>query len=132
MSSKTKERIVQQGKKLFNKNGFGATTLYQIAQALDISRGNLTYYFKTKEDLLATIMEEMTAQYKASMVQFQFPTWENTNNATKAFHELQRAYAFIFKDKQVMAIPFVKGQIEAIYKDDLQRQMSMIAFSIQV
>ena len=31
-----------------------------------------------------------------------------------------------------MAFPFVKAQIEQIYKDDLKRQMAMISFSIQV
>ena len=114
MASTTKEKIVLKGKKLFNQNGFGATTLYQIAQALGISRGNLTYYFKTKEALLVVITEEMTAQYGVKMATFQFPSWENTNNATKAFHELQQEYAFIFMDKQVMAFPFVKKQIEQI------------------
>ncbi len=129
---KTREKIILTGKKLFNQHGFGATTLYQIAQELNISRGNLTYYFKEKTDLLVVITEEMTAKYKTKMVETQFPSWENTNNATKAFHELQKEYGFIFQDKQVMAFPFVKAQIEQIYKDDVKRQMAMISFSIQV
>ncbi|MEM6320889.1 MAG: TetR/AcrR family transcriptional regulator [Bacteroidota bacterium] len=132
MELSTREKIIVQGKKRFNQNGFGATTLYQIAQDLYISRGNLTYYFKTKDDLLAAITEEMTAKYRAKMVEFQFPTWENTNNATKAFHQLQREYAFIFMDKQVMTYPLVQLQIQRTYEDDLQRQLSMISFSIQV
>jgi len=129
---KTREKIIITGIELFNQNGFGATTLYQIAQKLSISRGNLTYYFKEKTDLLAEITEEMTAKYTTKMVEFQFASWENTNNATKAFHELQKEYSFIFRDKQVMAFPIVKTQIEKIYKDDLKRQMAMISFSIQV
>lgn len=132
MSIKTREKIVITGKHLFNQNGFGATTLYQIAQELSISRGNLTYYFKDKAALLEMIATEMAAKYTAKMAATQFPSWENTNNATKAFHELQKAYAFIFKDKQVMAFPMVKAQIEQIYKDDLKRQMAMVSFSIQV
>ena len=74
----------------------------------------------------------MTAKYTTKMVEFQFASWENTNNATTAFHELQKEYPFIFRDKQVMAFPIVKAQIEKIYKDDLKRQMAMISFSIQV
>ncbi|MFK7983494.1 MAG: TetR family transcriptional regulator [Saprospiraceae bacterium] len=132
MSLKTREKIVITGKNLFNQNGFGATTLYQIAQELGISRGNLTYYFKNKAALLAEIAAEMASKYTIKMAATQFPSWENTNNATKAFHELQQEYGFIFQDKQVMAFPFVKAQIEQIYKDDLKRQMAMISFSIQV
>ena len=132
MALKTREKIVITGQQLFNQNGFGATTLYQIAQKLGISRGNLTYYFKDKAALLEAIAAEMAAKYTTKMAANQFPSWENTNNATKAFHELQKEYAFIFKDKQVMAVPIVKAQIEQIYKDDLKRQMAMISFSIQV
>lgn len=132
MSLKTREKIVITGKNLFNQNGFGATTLYQISQELGISRGNLTYYFKDKAALLEVIVAEMSSKYRTKMTATQFPSWENTNNATKAFHELQKTYAFIFKDKQVMAFPFVKAQIKQIYQDDLKRQMAMISFSIQI
>ncbi len=128
----TREKIVHAGKKLFNRQGFGATTLYQIAQELGISRGNLTYYFKDKEALLTEIASEMTLQYQQRMGDFQFPSWENTYNATKAFHKIQRSYAFIFEDKQVMEFPPVKKQIQRIYEDDLKRQMAIVSFSIQV
>ncbi len=129
---KTRDKIITAGKKLFNLNGFGATTLYQIAQDIDISRGNLTYYFKNKEAFLEEIVQEMWSKYKTKMSETQYPSWENTNNATKAFHELQQAYSFIFFDKQVMEYPSVKKQIKRIYADDLKRQMSIISFSIQV
>lgn len=132
MASNTKEKIIKTAKKLFNQQGFGAITLYQIAQKLGISRGNLTYYFKDKEALLTEIAQEMTQQYQEKMTAFQFPTWENTANATKAFHQLQQAYSFIFQDKQVMLFPVVQQQIHQIYTDDIQRQMAMISFSIQV
>lgn len=129
---KTRDKIITAGKKLFNLNGFGATTLYQIAQDIGISRGNLTYYFKNKEAFLEEIVQEMWSKYKTKMSETQYPSWENTNNATKAFHELQQAYSFIFFDKQVMEYPSVKKQIKRIYADDLKRQMSIISFSIQV
>lgn len=129
---KTKEKIVITGKNLFNENGFGATTLYQVAQELGISRGNLTYYFKDKKALLSEIVAEMWSKYKTKMAETQFPSWENTNNSTKAFHELQKEYGFIFFDKQVMTFPMVQQQVKRIYEDDLKRQMSMISFSIQV
>jgi len=132
MGLKTRERILITSKSLFNQNGFGATTLYQIAQHLGISRGNLTYYFKDKIVLLDEITAEMADKYQAKMVEIRFPSWENTNNATKAFHELQQEYAFIFFDKQVMSHPKVKEQIQQIYRDDIKRQMSMITFSIEV
>ena len=55
----TREKIIETGRQLFNELGYGAPTLYQVAQAAKISRGNLTYYFKDKEALLEAIVEEM-------------------------------------------------------------------------
>ena len=132
MAQSTRDRIISSAKELFNQQGFGATTLYHVAQFMKISRGNLTYYFEKKENLLEEIAKELSNRYQEKMTSFQFPSWASTYNATKAFHELQLEYAFIFMDKQVMAYPFVQKEIEKIYKDDLGRQMAMISFSIEV
>jgi AcrR family transcriptional regulator len=48
----TSERIIEKGLKLFVKNGFEATTLDAIAQAVGISRRTFFYYFNSKEDIL--------------------------------------------------------------------------------
>ncbi len=49
MSLKTRDKIITAAKPLFNEEGFGAPSLYQLSQQLGMSRGNLTYYFKDKE-----------------------------------------------------------------------------------
>ena len=72
MSLTTREKIVITGKNLFNQNGFGSTTLYQIAQELGISRGNLTYYFKDKSALLVEIAAEMSSKYTAKSKVLQY------------------------------------------------------------
>jgi AcrR family transcriptional regulator len=48
----TSERIIENGLKLFVKNGYEATTLDAIARAAGISRRTFFYYFKSKEDVL--------------------------------------------------------------------------------
>jgi AcrR family transcriptional regulator len=48
----TSERIIEQGLRLFVKNGYEATTLEAIAEAAGISRRTFFYYFKSKEDIL--------------------------------------------------------------------------------
>jgi AcrR family transcriptional regulator len=46
--------------KLFAQRGFGGTNLQDIADALGISRPALYYYFKSKEEILASLVEEVT------------------------------------------------------------------------
>ena len=54
----TRQRILEASRRLFNKKGYAATTLTEIARDVGISQGNLTYHFPTKKDLLATLKEE--------------------------------------------------------------------------
>ena len=54
----TSARILEAGRRLFNKKGYAATTLTEIAKEIGISQGNLTYHFPTKKDLVARLAEE--------------------------------------------------------------------------
>lgn len=45
---------------LFAERGFGGTSLQDIANALGISRPALYYYFRSKEDILASLVDEVT------------------------------------------------------------------------
>lgn len=133
MRISTRKRIIDAAKPLFNQEGYGAPSLYQLAQKMGMSRGNLTYYFKDKESLLKTIIEEMCHEYDRLMDSTtQFPSWESTHESTLAFHELQRAYGFIFFDKQLLQLPEVSVQIKKMRRRHLEWQMSIIRFSIQI
>ncbi|MGB0863138.1 MAG: TetR family transcriptional regulator [Saprospiraceae bacterium] len=129
----TKEKILIASKKLFLSEGFRAPTLNLLAQKVGISRGNLTYYFKDKEALLEALAEEMWAKYEANIGRaMQFPSWGSTNEVTKVYLELQEEYSFIFQDVKVISHPMIIEQIQRMKEDLLKRQMSTIAFSIQV
>lgn len=54
----TAERILEASRRLFNKKGFAATTLTEIAEDVGISQGNLSYHFPTKKDLVERLREE--------------------------------------------------------------------------
>lgn len=53
----TKFEIIQVASELFFEKGYSATSPKLIAAQLQMSPGNLTYYFPTKEHLLAVIVE---------------------------------------------------------------------------
>lgn len=55
----TKLEIIQMATKMFLENGYSHTSIKAISDALDISTGNLTFYFHTKEHLLAVLVEEL-------------------------------------------------------------------------
>ena len=53
----TKLEIMQTATTMFLRNGYSATSIKAIANALDMSTGHLTFYFPTKEHLLAELVE---------------------------------------------------------------------------
>lgn len=53
----TKLEIIQVASEYFLEKGYSATSPKMIASKLQISPGNITYYFPTKEHLLAVIVE---------------------------------------------------------------------------
>lgn len=53
----TKREIIQTATKMFLEKGYSATSIKAIANALDMSTGHLTFYFPTKEHLLAELVD---------------------------------------------------------------------------
>ena len=80
---KTKDKIISEATKAFNKNGFGAVSLQELAQKTGISRGNLTYHFKDKDALLQAISDKMWEQMKKEKEKSRsFPSFENLKAAS--------------------------------------------------
>lgn len=132
MKVSTKDKIIEGSRVHFNEHGFGASSLYQIAQSLGISRGNLTYHFKDKEALLEIHLEEMERRSKESFTNsFIIPSWETLRTTSMDFLQVQKDYTFIFFDKNILFLPRVQKKIEAIRANHIKIQMSMIHVSIE-
>lgn len=65
-SIKTRERIIQGSLELFNAQGERSVTTNHIAAHLGISPGNLYYYFRNKQAIIA----ELLGQYEQCIDQF--------------------------------------------------------------
>jgi len=57
--NQTKYEIIRAATHMFLENGFSVTSPKMIADSLDISTGNLTYHFPTKEHLLAVVVGKL-------------------------------------------------------------------------
>ena len=55
---KKRERILKKSWELFKKNGYEETKIERITKEVGISKGSFYTYFKTKEDVLFSILEK--------------------------------------------------------------------------
>lgn len=53
----SKHRIVEAARGLFYHKGIAVTSVANVADAAGVSKGNLTYYFPTKDALIAAVVE---------------------------------------------------------------------------
>ncbi len=56
MSRDTRQRILDAARELFNERGYNGVSLQDIADVLGISKGNLTYHFRRKEEIMESLV----------------------------------------------------------------------------
>jgi len=55
--ARTRQRLLGEAERLFRERGYAATSLEQIAEAADVTKGAIYGHFSSKEDLLLSAIE---------------------------------------------------------------------------
>jgi len=61
-SAERKADIVKAARRLFNTKEYEKTTMQDVMDALGIAKGTIYHYFKSKEDLLEAVIEDIVGQ----------------------------------------------------------------------
>jgi AcrR family transcriptional regulator len=98
---KTRDRIVEAARDLFNLQGYGAITTATLAAHLGIAEGNLWYHFKTRRALLDAIAEQFSKAIEARLA------LRPDNDPVAAYVVLLqammaefRSFRFLYRDQQ--------------------------------
>lgn len=118
--SKTKQRILTEAVKQFNEQGFGHVSLRDIAKAIDISQGNLTYHYKTKVKLIMAIYELMLEESQTYIMPGGFLTLHHFEQMMTKFYNYQHKYRFFFID--IVHLSRTYPEIGAMYEESLQQR----------
>jgi AcrR family transcriptional regulator len=57
--SVARERLLESAKRLFSQRGYYATSVEDIVESAGFSKGTFYFYFKSKEELFKSLVEEM-------------------------------------------------------------------------
>ena len=72
MSDKTtRDHIIEAADQLFYRQGYGYTSFSDIADAVQISRGNFYYHFKTKDEILDAVINVRLANTRNMLEQWE-------------------------------------------------------------
>ena len=98
---KTRDRIAETARVLFNEQGYGAVSTAALAAACHIAEGNLWYHYKTKRALLDAIGERFAAAIEARLALRPAgdPAGDYAALVTAMMAEF-RDFRFLYRDQQ--------------------------------
>lgn len=115
MKKNTRNEILEAARTLFNQYGYNGVSLRDIAGAVGISKGNLTYHFSKKEDIVESLLE---------MEQDTFPTKTpcTLQELDEVFLDMQQAiqahlYFFLHHAQLAQVSPAIFQKQRARYAD---------------
>ena len=73
---KTKQFILDTANKLFYQQGFNATSIGHIMNETGLSKGNITYHFKNKQNILEGIVEKRLVDIDELL-----KSWDNSSDS---------------------------------------------------
>ncbi len=125
-SEKSKQQILDAALKLFSHKGYGATSVRDIAEEAELSKGNVYHHFPDKE----TIFRGLLDRYFQAMSQPDFPfnrvlasgTFpENLEDIGRAVREIVRDYREYVALIYVDVVEFDGAHIRKFYGDMAER-----------
>ena len=95
----TRQRILASAIALFNAMGLVNVRLQHISDDTIISLGNITYHYKTKDDIIEAIWEAVQQEQITLLTEFRtLPLFEDIERYMAAAFALQQKYMFFYQD----------------------------------
>lgn len=98
-----KEKIITESIKLFLAYGFRGTSVKEITEAVKIGRGTLYWYFKSKDEILQSVLQEFERQFVDGMAEAVGRCDGNFIAKYRAFHKFATEFA---RDSRDLALVF--------------------------
>lgn len=111
-----KRSVLEVAARLFMERGFAGTSMSDVAEALTISRSTLYYYFESKEQILSSLVEEVTVSINETATDLT----SNRRQPDELLHELvQRHVIFIATNGTIYRVltnsqMFLSDELKAI------------------
>lgn len=129
----TRQKIIDTAIGLFNTKGYDAVTLAEIAEVLGISRGNLAYHYKDKEQVLKVISGQIQDEIDQSMkLRKDFPAFSNLQVDIKSYHRLQQKYQFVFSNQSVLKLKTIREVMQGWSQRTIQNNLDAFAYAIEI
>lgn len=126
----TKEKIKKAAIRCFNRDGISAVRLAHIAEEANMSVGNMTYHFRTKEDIVRGIWEQLEQAQRILLTEFRvLPLFEDIERLLESTFRLQNEYTFFYLD--MLEIMRAYPEIQELYRQHLHWQIQQMHLALE-
>ncbi|MEU9959161.1 helix-turn-helix domain-containing protein [Streptomyces sp. NPDC050982] len=124
----TRQRIQDVAVELFAEQGYEKTSLREIAERLDVTKAALYYHFKTKEDILISLFQDLTRPMDELIEwgQGQPHTLETKQELLSRYSEALTAAAPLFRFMQENQATIRELSIGESFKDRMLGMLDII------
>lgn len=130
---KKRDLIIAQVLSAFNEKGYHTYSLTDLAEVCGMSRGNLAYHYKYKEDILDDISVKMIKDIKRYQKnRLDFPAFYNLSLDIRTLKSLQKWYPFVFRDMSVLEHTAIKDVMANWTKEVIKRNLNTFAYGIEI
>jgi len=126
--SKTKKRILNTARIIFNEQGYRNVTIRMIAEKLDMSSGNLNYHFKKREDILEHLYFEMVTVFDKRVDDLPETTFSIQQIYTDIFTSMERMVEYRFFWTDMYHILQENGSIQTHFNDIYNKRKAGFIF----
>lgn len=80
-----KKKLLEEGRKLFEKYGVQKTSIDEIIRNVGISKGSFYLFYNSKEELFFDILEKLEREFKDNLFKVTFEKEKNPKSAFRSF-----------------------------------------------
>jgi AcrR family transcriptional regulator len=124
----TRQRIQDVALELFVEQGYEKTSLREIAERLDVTKAALYYHFKTKEDILISLFQDLTRPLDelTEWALEQPRTLDTKREVLRRYSEALSGAAPLFRFMQENQAAVRELSVGESFKDRMVRMMDII------
>ena len=101
--SPSKQKILDEALRLFSINGYEATSIRQISDAVGIQKASLYSHFTSKQEILLTLIEDLTRFYEETLL-FVETDWNNEEEIQKLLPSYSEDDIFQMVKEQLLMV----------------------------
>lgn len=127
--SSTVHKILAAALACFNRQGYANVRLQHIADEARMSIGNMTYHFRTKDDIVRALWAHLEREQRASLDAFRvLPLFEDLERLMEHVFDLQARHAFLYLDTLEVMRAF--PDLQTAYAQHLSWQIQQLGWAL--